>query len=255
MSGSIVIPSSKSHTIRALLIAAMADGISVIKNPLSSADTLSCLDVVKIFGAEVDVREGQWIVKGTGGDLFGGVSGKKVSIDVGNSGTTLALASGLAALSDVPVYFTGDSQIKSRPLGNLLDSLEDLGAEVTYSDRKGYPPFTIKGPLVGGSTSIECPTSQYLSSLLVCMPLASGDTEITVPLLMEQPYVEMTLRWLDGQAVEYVNENYKKFRIRGGQRYKVKLFPGRFRGIFLRRPSFSAELPSQEAVLPWRGLI
>ncbi len=230
LSGNIIIPSSKSHTVRALLIAAMADGTSVIRNPLSSADTLSCLEVVRTFGAEVDVRDGEWVVRGTGGNLFDGVSGEKISIDVGNSGTTLALASGLAALSDVPVLFTGDSQIKSRPLGNLLDSLEDLGAEVTYSDRKGYPPFTVRGPLEGGFTSIECPTSQYLSSLLVCMPLAPGDTEITVPILMEQPYVEMTLRWLDGQSVEYVNEDYKKFRIKGGQKFKS--FSGQVPGDF-----------------------
>ncbi len=226
LSGEITIPASKSHTIRALLIAAMADRGSIIVNPLDSADTRACVDAVRIIGAKVKIKDDRWIVKGTGGKI---IFTDNV-IDVGNSGTTLALAAGLAALGTEAVTFTGDDQIKSRPVGNLLNSLRDLGANVVLNGKDGYPPFTIKGPLTGGKTSIECPTSQYLSSLLLCAPLVNGNTEIKIPLLREQPYVEMTLRWLDEQFIAYDNTDFEHFFIPGGQRYEAfaKQVPGDF---------------------------
>ncbi len=226
LSGEITIPASKSHTIRALLIAAMADKGSLIINPLDSADTRSCVDAVRIIGAKVKIKDDRWIVKGTGGKV---IFSDNV-IDVGNSGTTLALAAGLAALGTEAVTFTGDDQIKLRPVGNLLNSLKDLGANVTLNGKDGCPPFTIKGPLTGGKTSIECPTSQYLSSLLLCTPLINGNTEIEVPLLREQPYVEMTLRWMDEQFIAYDNTDFEHFFIPGGQHYEAfaKQVPGDF---------------------------
>ena len=226
LSGEITIPASKSHTIRALLIAAMAEGISTIINPLDSEDTRSCVDAVRIIGAEAEIVDNRWIVKGTGGKI----TFSDNVIDVGNSGTTLYLAAGLAALGSQTVTFTGDDQIKSRPVGNLLNSLIDLGAEITTAGKDGCPPFTVKGPLTGGKTSIECPTSQYLSSLLICTPLANGNTEIEVPLLREQPYVEMTLRWLDEQFIMYDNTDFEHIFIPGGQRYTAftKQVPGDF---------------------------
>lgn len=217
----ITVPSSKSHTIRALLIAAMADGRSRLINPLESADARSCIDACRAFGAVVDTGAAEdgipvWIVIGTGG-----IFPEKINtIDVGNSGTTLYLAAGLAALAEQKIEFTGDHQIQNRPVKSLTDSLTDLGAEVDLPGASGCPPFHIQGPLTGGQTSIECPTSQYLSSLLLCSPLAGGDSIINVPLLMEQPYVEMTLRWLDSQGIKYTNDNFKRFTIPGGQSYR-----------------------------------
>ncbi len=227
----ITVPASKSHSIRALLIAAAADGVSGILNPLVSEDSKSCISAVRRMGAEVTMEESRWTVKGTGGKFFNDDgNGQEAVVDTGNSGTTLYLAAGFAALSDRAVTFTGDEQIQSRPAGNLLNSLSDLGASITYKNNKGYPPFTIKGPLKGGSTSIECPTSQYLSSLLLCAPLSLGETVIEVPLLREQPYVEMTLRWLDEQGIKYINNDFKQFIIPGGQKYRSfkKQVPGDF---------------------------
>jgi len=226
LSGEITIPSSKSHTIRALLVAALAKGESTIINPLDSADTQSCVDAIKVLGAKIKLENDRWIVNGTGGNIHPLAD----TIDVGNSGTTLYLTAGLAALSSHKITFTGDNQIKSRPIGNLLNSLKDLGAEIKYSEKEGYPPFSIQGPLKGGNTSIECPTSQYLSSLLLCTPLVNGNTEIEVPLLREQPYVEMTLKWLNEQFVMYDTTDFKEFFIPGGQRFEAfeKQVPGDF---------------------------
>ena len=226
LSGEITIPSSKSHTIRALLIAAMARGESTIINPLDSEDTRSCVEAIKALGAKIKIEVDRWIVTGTGGDIHPITD----IIDVGNSGTTLYLAAGLAALSSHKITFTGDDQIKSRPVENLLNSLKDLGAEITLTGKKGCPPFSIKGPLTGGKTSIECPTSQYLSSLLLCTPLIDGTTEIEVPLLREQPYVEMTLKWLNDQFIMYDTTDFEEFFVPGGQSYSefVKQVPGDF---------------------------
>ncbi len=224
--GEITIPSSKSHTIRALLIAAMAKGESTIINPLDSADTQSCLNAIKVLGAKIKLENDRWIIMGTGGEIHPVAD----IIDVGNSGTTLYLAAGLAALSSHKITFIGDDQIKSRPVENLLNSLKDLGAEISIEGKNGCPPFSIKGPLTGGKTSIECPTSQYLSSLLLCTPLINGNTEIEVPLLREQPYVEMTLKWLNEQFVMYDTTDFKEFFIPGGQQFEAfdKQVPGDF---------------------------
>jgi 3-phosphoshikimate 1-carboxyvinyltransferase len=168
VSGRVLIPASKSHTVRALLIASMAEGTSRIANPLVSNDTLSCAETCRIFGATVDVGEGLWAVKGTGGRIDQG------TVDVGNSGTTLYLAAGLAALGDKPVVFTGDDQIRRRPIEPLLRSLRDLGADARSELGNGCAPITVRGPMHGGRISIECPTSQYLSSLLIAAPLATA---------------------------------------------------------------------------------
>lgn len=230
-SRAVTVPSSKSHTIRALLISAMADGRSRLINPLDSADARSCIDACRTFGAVINtetIEDGipVWIVTGTGGAFSKEIN----TIDVGNSGTTLYLAAGLAALSSDDIEFTGDRQIQSRPVKALLDSLADLGAHVNLPGASGCPPFNIQGPLNGGETSIECPTSQYLSSLLLCTPLAGGISIINVPLLMEQPYVEMTLRWLDSQGIRYENDNFTRFTIPGGQKYRA--FESRIPGDF-----------------------
>ncbi len=213
LEGNIRIPASKSHTIRALLIATLADGESVINYPLISSDTKACKDACKAMGANIQETETSWIVTGTGGKL----TQPKEPIDVGNSGTTLYLAAAVAALADFPITFTGDYQIQRRSAANLLDSLEDLG--VIIESNKGCAPFTITGPIKGGTTTIECPTSQYLSALLLAAPLSAGKTEIKIPLLHEKPYAEMTVRWMDEQGIKIDDSDYSHFQIDGGKKY------------------------------------
>ncbi|MBN1685453.1 MAG: 3-phosphoshikimate 1-carboxyvinyltransferase [Spirochaetales bacterium] len=213
--GSVRIPGSKSHTIRALVIATLAGGESTILDPLDSSDTQACVDACRAFGAEITEHPGKWTVTGTAGKPM---TPENV-IDVRNSGTTLYLLAGIAALQEHWVIFTGDGQIRSRPAGPLLQSLKDLGARVLSTKSDGRAPFLVGGTLAGGKTIISCPTSQYLSGLLLAAPLASGDTEIEITLLNEKPYVEMTLSWLDNQHIKYENDNFKRIFVRGGQKY------------------------------------
>lgn len=202
LQGTVVIPGSKSHTIRAVAIASLAAGQSLIRNPLSSSDTQAVVACYRALGAAIDTSDAKlWKVTGTGGEI---TTGAEV-IDVGNSGTTLRIAMGSAALAQAgrTTTFTGDEQIQTRPIGPLMDALSELGAKCTSLKNNGKVPVEIAGKLTGGRTTVAATTSQYLSSLLLCAPLASKDIEIDVTLLNEPGYVQMTLDWLDKQHIEY----------------------------------------------------
>ncbi|MBU1260477.1 MAG: 3-phosphoshikimate 1-carboxyvinyltransferase [Planctomycetes bacterium] len=218
--GTVAIPASKSHTIRAVAIASLAEGQSIIRNPLISDDALSAINSYGLLGAKMDCSDKKnWKITG----MAGNIKAPEKIIDVGNSGTTLRLAVASAAL--VPkgqkITFTGDAQIQTRPLQPLLDSLNDLGAKVRSLKNNGSAPLEIEGQLIGGKTTIECFTSQYLSSLLLATPLAQKDTEIIVPLLNEPDYAKMTLDWLGWQGIKYENQDMKRFIIKGAQKYKA----------------------------------
>ena len=220
LKGNVPIPGSKSHTIRAIVIASLADGDSFIRNPLISSDTLSAVNCYRALGAQIDTSDPKvWKVAGTGGKI----DVPDQIIDVGNSGTTLRLAIASAALSSskTSIQFTGDNQIQSRPIGPLLDSLTELGANATALRGDQMPPVAISGKLVGGKTSIKCITSQYLSSLLLAAPLAENDTIIDVTLLNEPDYVQITLDWLDRQSIKYEHDRMQTFNIPGRQKYKA----------------------------------
>lgn len=220
LKGTVSIPASKSHTIRALAISSLAAGASIIRSPLDSGDTRAAINCYRALGAKIDTSDSTlWKVIGSGG----GITAPREVIDVGNSGTTLRIAMGSAALTQPgqSTTFTGDEQIQTRPVGPLMDSLEDLGAKCKSLRNNGRAPVQVTGKLAGGKTAIAATTSQYLSSLLLCTPLATGDTEIDVSLLNEPGYVQMTLDWLDKQRIEYENEQMSKFEIKGNQSYRA----------------------------------
>lgn len=220
------IPGSKSHTIRALFIASLSGGKSEIYNPLISSDALSAVEVCKALGAEIAISENKFTVKG-----FNGVPVTPEDvINVGNSGTTLRFGVTAAALGEGCSVFTGDYQIRRRPLGPLVEALNNMGAQVFSTRNNGMAPVVVKGRAKGGRTELDSVTSQYLSSILINSPLFERDTEIILTRLNEVPYVDMTLWWLDGQGIEYSNNGYKSFNIKGGQRYKPfnTIIPGDF---------------------------
>jgi 3-phosphoshikimate 1-carboxyvinyltransferase len=214
--GCVSVPGSKSHTIRALFIASLAGGQSVITNPLLSEDALSAVSVCRAFGAGVENLGDRFVVNG----LDGKPQLPENIIDVGNSGTTLRFGVMTAGLIEGCTVFTGDYQIRRRPLAPLIDAMNHLGGEVFSTRGNGMAPVVVKGRLKGGKTDLDAVTSQYLSSILINAPLLDNDTEVTLTRLNEAPYVGMTMWWLDNQGIEYRNEDFKKFHIKGGQRYK-----------------------------------
>jgi len=218
LNGSVRIPGSKSHTIRAVAIAALARGTSRILSPLDSADAHAARRVYRQFGAGIEEFPDEWRVQGLGGSP----GTPEDIIDVRNSGTTMRIALGSAALMTVNgiAVLTGDDQVRRRPCGPLAEALSALGAKVESTRRNGSAPFVVRGRLRGGETTVEAVTSQYISSLLINAPLADGDTVLHVPLLNEKPYVVMTLDWLRRQGIkaEY-SDDLSEFRIPGGQEY------------------------------------
>ncbi|MCL2834483.1 MAG: 3-phosphoshikimate 1-carboxyvinyltransferase [Treponema sp.] len=252
--GTVRIPASKSHTVRRLIMASLTDGVSQILHPLDSLDTQSCVTVCKAMSAQIiehiiepDTAPGGKQIKLT-------VSGKKpvvsvqpavlgqaavkdyaaapdsaktqprsvIHCDVGNSGTTLYLALAAAALGTAAYEFYGDEQIRRRTAGPLLEALVGLGVTVK-SAANGCAPISICGPWKGGRVKVPCPTSQYLSALLLAAPLAPAGvvTEIDIPLLNERPYIEMTLSYLKAQNIQFdMNDDFSYFRIPGGASYK-----------------------------------
>ena len=199
-------------------------GNSVIRNPLWSGDTEAAVLCYRAFGARIDTADDKaWKVTGLGGK----VTPPRETIDVLNSGTTLRVAMGSAALAepDAATTFTGDEQIQSRPIAPLMQSLEELGAKCVSLKNNGKAPVRVSGGLRGGRTSIAAFTSQYLSSLLLCTPLAPADTDIEVTLLNEPGYVQMTLDWLDKQGIQYEHDGLRRFHMRGGQSYKAYDLP------------------------------
>jgi 3-phosphoshikimate 1-carboxyvinyltransferase len=217
----------------------LAQGASIIDYPLDSLDACSCVSVCRALGAEIEEfravdpsspnpvdSEGKklvrWAVKGIKSPGLQSPNKTARRCDVGNSGTTLYLALAVAALGAEPVIFDGDGQIRRRSAGPLLDALKGLGVKVE-SAANGCAPISVQGPWKGGRVSLECPTSQYLSALLLAAPLAAQGvvTEIDVPLLNERPYIEMTLSYLNAQRISYeTNSDFSYFRIPGGCEWK-----------------------------------
>ena len=219
--GTIRAPASKSHTVRRLLLASLTNGVSEIHHPLDSLDTQSCVSVCRALGAEITEQrdEGKlikWIVNGRG------PVSQPNRCNVGNSGTTLYLALAAAALGSETVEFDGDDQIRRRSAAPLLQALTGLGIKVS-SAANGCAPISVKGPWKGGRVSLNCPTSQYLSAILLAAPLAPPGvvTEIDIPLLNEKPYVEITLSYLKAQNIDFeAAADFSYFRIPGGAAYK-----------------------------------
>lgn len=209
------IPGSKSNTTRAVIIATLAEGTSTIRNPVPSTDCLTTVQVCKQIGAEIELGE-VWRVTGRG-------KRPRVPDDVlhmGNSGTTYYIMTGTACLINGYSLITGDYQIRRRPTQPLIDALNDLGAQVFSTRNTGTAPLVAKGMIKGGKAKLPGTLSQWLSSLLLNCPLGEGDTEVEVDNLQERPYIELTLGWLSRQGIEFKNDRFKRFKLKGGQSFK-----------------------------------
>lgn len=218
LAGIISIPPSKSHTIRALLIATLAQGKSVIRRPLITGDGQSALCAAKSLGAEVKQIEDGIEITGIGADYNKGDD----FLDLGNSGTGTNLFASAAALGSRKRRFDGDSSLRSRPFKPLLESLSYLGATYNLEQSSSDLPFTIQGPLTGGKTKINGVSSQFLSSILLTSPLIrNGSTLCSVYNLHEIPYVQLTLWWLNRQGIVFkCKPDFTEFEIPGDQCYR-----------------------------------
>lgn len=248
LSGAITVPGSKSHTIRALLLAALGDGISFIENPLPSEDCLSAARAARAFGAEVDIGcavdangnplgtpASVWKVTGAGSNL----RIPAVPVDVGNSGSTLyffaPVAAALVTKLGGRVTFTGDESICTRPVNHLLDALRQLGA-TAETTRKGVnaPPFIISQGIHAGHVVTDGRLSQYISGLMMASPLLDGELTIELTDPKETPYLTMTQQWLASAGVTVdVSDDYRHISARGPATVQAKrsVIPSDWEGV------------------------
>ena len=169
-------PPSKSYTHRALIAAALADGISVIRNPLYSDDIEVTINALKTLGVLIKKENGDIIVTGTAGVL---PDVGNVTIDCENSGTSLRHLATFTLLSPSKVTLTGSKRMMQRPIEGLTDALRQAGAEVEYIGKEGYPPFKISGELEGGRIIVDASkSSQFISSIMICAPYANSPVDI-----------------------------------------------------------------------------
>lgn len=216
LKGSIVIPASKSHTMRAILFAALSKGRSEINHFLSAPDTAHMIHACKLLGAKVICADHQIIVDGIDGkiDVVADV------IQAGNSGLILRLLSGIAALSHSYTFITGDHSIRhQRPMHTMLNALNQLGVLAISTHNHGYAPLLIKGPLKGGKVLLHGEDSQPISALLIACALAKEPTEIIVKNPGEKPWVALTLNWLDRLGVKYSNKNFERYFVQGNSKF------------------------------------
>lgn len=214
LSGTVSVPGSKSHTIRAVILASLSSGNeSIIRNPLPSADCLSCMDTVKAFGAETWMEPGVWKVRAPSG----GLRLPSRVVDVGNSGSVLYFMTPVAATLSGWTVMTGDASICTRPIQGLLDALKQLGAD-GFATRPGVdaPPAVVKGPFRAGRAVLEGNLSQYVSGIMIAASRIEGTTVIDLRSPKEKPFLKMTCDWLEsvGLRVTY-SESLDHFEVTG----------------------------------------
>lgn len=222
LSGSVLSPSSKSHSIRGMLFALLAKGESTLLNPLSSDDTRTAIEVCKTLGATIHLAADKLTIKSKGIPL----NSTATEINTGNSGITTRFILPLLGLRKnytSPILLRCDQQMQARPIKPLVDALNQLGMHIQHLDSAGHLPLLVSGKLKGGVTEIEGISSQYLSALLMGLPCAENNSVVSVKDLHERPYVDMTLEWLQQQAINYTHQhiaNIDTFHIPGKQKYK-----------------------------------
>lgn len=209
--GELKVPASKSHTLRAVIFASLAEGHSTIFDPLDSPDAKACARACEMLGANIQKHEDRWEIEGTAGKLMT----PNETIDVGNSGIALRFITGVASNCDSEARITGDASLCRRPMQTMLDALEELGVKTSSS--RGFAPLTIKGPLKGGSATVNGRDSQHISGLLIGCMMASEDSELRVKDPGEKPWIDMTMHWFSKLGIRCRNMRYQRYRMPGNQ--------------------------------------
>lgn len=215
--GTVRVPPNKSHSFRALIMAALAEGPSRIESPAVSSDWMRGVEAMEMFGASIQPAAGNaWAVSGTGGRL----RTPHDVINCGNSGIIFRFFTALAACCEGYTVVTGDDSIRHvRLCQPLLDALNALGAWGVSTKGDGHAPVVVRGPLKGGTAEIDGSDSQPVSGLLIAASLAENPTELVVHNPGEKPWVGVTLYWLNRCGVSIENDDFRRYRIGGRARW------------------------------------
>ncbi|GBD19583.1 3-phosphoshikimate 1-carboxyvinyltransferase [bacterium HR28] len=222
----VQLPGSKSLTNRALVLAALADGTSVLEGALLSEDSLVMVESLRRLGISVEVDETseRMIVDGQGG----AIPAKGAELFVGNSGTTARFLTAVVALGHGDYVVDGVPRMRERPIEPLLDALRQLGVDAVSLAGTGCPPVRVRARgIAGGTVRMRGDvSSQYLSALLMVGPYTREGLRIELESeLVSIPYVEMTLAAMADFGVRAWRESDRVFVVPGNQRYCARTYP------------------------------
>ncbi|EAO8747286.1 TPA: 3-phosphoshikimate 1-carboxyvinyltransferase [Salmonella enterica subsp. enterica serovar Senftenberg] len=224
--GAINLPGSKSVSNRALLLAALACGKTVLTNLLDSDDVRHMLNALSALGINytLSADRTRCDIMGNGGALH---APGALELFLGNAGTAMRPLAAALCLGQNEIVLTGEPRMKERPIGHLVDSLRQGGANIDYLEQENYPPLRLRGGFTGGDIEVDgSVSSQFLTALLMTAPLAPEDTIIRVKgELVSKPYIDITLNLMKTFGVEIANHHYQQFVVKGGQKYHS---PGRY---------------------------
>lgn len=192
--GSIRPPGSKSLTNRALIVAALAKGVTHLTGVLESRDTEVMIDSLGRLGISVEQSKTDHTARVAGG--AGQIPAKTADLWLENSGTSIRFLTAMCALGSGLYRLDGNARMRERPIGDLIDSLRQFGIEISSELGTDCPPVVVSGKgLPGGTTTVNSGvSSQFLSAMLMAAPCARGPVEIRIPgAMVSEPYVEMTL--------------------------------------------------------------
>ncbi|MCP4375759.1 MAG: 3-phosphoshikimate 1-carboxyvinyltransferase, partial [bacterium] len=207
----------KSHSFRALIMAALAEGTSHITAPAVSSDWMRGTEAMEMFGADIRPKADKvWEIIGTGGQLKTPTD----IVDCGNSGIIMRFFTAIAACCPGYTILSGDHSIRHiRPCQPLIDALNQLGAWAISSKGDGHAPIVVRGTIRGGKAEIDGMDSQPVSALLLAAALGNAPSEINVNNPGEKPWVGVTLEWLRRCGVEFSNENFQRYCVRGNNKW------------------------------------
>ena len=212
--GIITPPSSKSYAQRAIALALMAKGRTTLRNIEFCKDTRSALSCIEALGAKVTFLDDSTIVKD------GGLNPISDTLFVGESGLATRLFTPIASLNTTPICIKGEGTLLYRPMEMMIEPLRQLG--VTIRDGGGFLPIEVQGPIHGGEVEVDgSVSSQFITGLLLALPLAQEDTVLHVSSPVSTPYIDMTIDTAARFGVDIMHntDDYTEFFIKGNQAY------------------------------------
>ncbi|MBI1888044.1 MAG: bifunctional 3-phosphoshikimate 1-carboxyvinyltransferase/cytidylate kinase [Nitrosomonadales bacterium] len=218
--GTVTLPGSKSISNRILLLSALAQGATEIRDVLLSDDTERMLDGLRTLGVGVEQLDAHvFRVQGCGGNF----SVKDAELFLGNAGTAFRPLTAALALSGGHYRLSGVARMHERPIGDLVDALRALGANIDYPGNEGFPPLEIFSATLSDAARVSVRgdvSSQFLTALLMALPLL--DRKVTVEVvgdLISKPYIEITLAMMARFGVNVSRDGWRSFTVAAGSRY------------------------------------
>jgi 3-phosphoshikimate 1-carboxyvinyltransferase len=209
--GTIAAPASKSVMQRAIAASLLADGESVLLHPSFCDDSLAAMGVAQALGATVDKTEDKVVIRG-------GIKPVSDTLNCGESGLCIRMFTPIAALTGKRMILTGEGSLAGRPVSGIEDALLALG--VSVKSNNGLLPVEVSSILKGGVAEIDgSVSSQFLTGLLMALPLAEKDSVIKVDSLKSREYIDITVDVLKKFGIKVENHGYNEFRIHGGQKF------------------------------------